>query len=129
MTGVSFETDELKHLVEDLGKVSSRAVPAIAAVVKKGAQNVKADMVSDAESDGHYQHFSRTITYEIQVGRPGSIEYEIGPDKQRRQGALGNLLYFGGARSGPVLDIDTPLKKEEPRFIAALAAAAGRSIL
>lgn len=112
-----FDAREVRELSRDLAKVASKAVPEAAKVVSKGALNIKNEMASEAESSGHYKHFSRSISYDL---RRGGLEAEIGPDKGRTQGALGNILYFGTSKNGPVLNINGPLDSEAPRFEKAL---------
>ena len=58
--------------------------------------------------------------------RLGQVGYEIGPDKGRRGGALGNIYYFGTSRGGGSGDIDKPLNSEAPRLEKALGESAGR---
>ncbi|MBB3666400.1 MULTISPECIES: hypothetical protein [Prauserella salsuginis group] len=105
--------NDVRRLAADLDKKAARALPAVAAVVAKGANNIKKQMRDEATSQGSYQHFHRTIGYDL---RKGGLEAEIGPDKDKMQGPLGNLLYFGTSRSGPVLDIDSAPDAEEPNF-------------
>ena len=48
---------------------------------------------------------------------PAGLEAEIGPDKSRPQGALGNLLEFGSENNPPHNDGGRALQAEEPRFL------------
>lgn len=116
----------LRELSADLGKIASRALPDVDAVLKKGAENIKTEMASDAESSTHFRGLARTISYDSSY-RIGEAAYEIGPDKDRGgAAALGNIAYFGGANGGGgTLDIDAPLAHEEPRLMAALDKALG----
>jgi hypothetical protein len=51
------------------------------------------------------------------------VQAEIGYDKDKRGGALGNLLEYGSAATNPPhRDIGRALDAEEPRFIAAIEA-------
>lgn len=113
------EIEGLRELSADLGRIASRALPEADAIVKKGAQNVKDDMVSDAEGSRHFRSIARSISYD-RAYSGGQVAYEVGPDKDRG-GGLGNIAYFGGANGGGgSLDIDGPLKAEEPRLLKAL---------
>lgn len=118
----TFDTHEVRQLAVDLGKVSHRVVPEVAKVVSKGALNIKTQLADEAKSSGHYKHFSRSINYDL---KRGGLEAVIGPDKSKMQGALGNILYFGTSKNAPVLDINSPLDAEEPRFEKALGDVAG----
>jgi hypothetical protein len=114
------------ELFEVAGKLSASGPAASVAarlIVQKGALNIKRTMQDDARGIGHAPHFPDSITYETR-DRPWGAEGEIGPDKDRRQGALGNILYFGTSKNGPVRNISTGLDAEAPRFEKALADAA-----
>ena len=88
-------------------------------VLERGALGVKNSMAEDARSrhGGFARHFYRSISYDRRYG-VGRLSYEIGPDKSRRQGALGNLLYFGSSRNAPTLDIEAGLNAEEPKLLS-----------
>lgn len=111
---VRVDDSDLRRLAADLGHVPAKTIPAIDAVVKKGANNVKETMRADASGHPRSPHFPRSITFDRVLGT--GIGYEIGPDKDRRQGALGNLLYFGTSTQGPTLDIEVGIRGEAPRL-------------
>ena len=113
---------EVRELSHDLGEVPDRVIPEVKKSVSRGALNIKDDMARDARSDGSYRHFHRSISYDLV--RDG-LEAEIGPDKNRVQGPLGNILYFGTSKNAPVLNLGGPLYREAPRFEAALRRIAG----
>jgi hypothetical protein len=114
----SIDMSEVMDLAHDLGKIPGRLVNEVDAVVKKAADNVKKDMVNYAQfsvGGGYAKHFPRSISYD-RAAKFGEIAYEVGPDKGRTQGALGNLLYFGSANNAPVLDIEVGINDEAPKF-------------
>lgn len=89
-------------------------------MAKRGAQNVKDDMVSDAEGSRHFRSVAPSISYDRSAS-VGQVSYDVGPDKVRAGGALANIAYFGGANGGGgTLDIDGPLRAEEPRLLKAI---------
>jgi hypothetical protein len=51
----------------------------------------------------------------------GEFSAEIGPDKERVQGALGNIIYFGTSKNAPQLSLEGPLNRETQRFEDAIA--------
>jgi hypothetical protein len=108
---------QVDRLARDLEAVPEETRPKFRAVVSKGALNVKNGMRDEAVSSRHYKHFSRSISYDL----IGDFEAEIGPDKERMQGALGNILYFGTSKNAPVLDIMGPISRELPRTADAMA--------
>lgn len=119
MNNVTVDTSELRRLAADVGQVPGRAVKESAPIVAKGALNIKNDMREQASGHPHFPAFPSSITFDTEVTATG-IEAEIGPDKDRPQGALGNLLYFGSSKNAPVLDIMAPMEAEAPRFEKAL---------
>lgn len=66
------------------------------------ARLMKDDMAARAAriAGRHAAAYPASITYDI-TGEGDFVEAEIGPDKERRQGALGNLLEGGGPHSNP----------------------------
>lgn len=122
-----FEIEGLRELTADLGRIASRALPEVDAILKKGMQNITTEMASDAEKSEHFRQMAPTISYDSAY-RVGQLAYEGGPDKDRGGAAsLANIAYFGGANGGGgTLDIDGPLQREEPRLMAALDELLGR---
>jgi len=114
---MSIDFSQVEQLADDLEGVPADRRPEFRKVVKKGALNVKNGMQRDAQNSGHYKHFSRSISFDMTE----EFAAEIGPDKERVQGALGNILYFGTSKNAPVLDINGPLHREEPRLADAIA--------
>lgn len=107
--------DELRAFAADLGKISSKALPETDEVLKKGAQNIKDDLVAEARGSTHFKGMAGSISYDSMYGI-GHAKYEIGPDKGRRGGALGNIAYFGTSRGGGTLDLEGPLARESPNL-------------
>jgi hypothetical protein len=117
--------EELRQLSTSLGKIAGSAVKDVDEVIKKGAQNIKQEMNYSAAWSEHFKAMVGSITYDSHY-LPGKVRYVIGPDKSRRGGALGNIAYFGTSRGGGTLDIEQPLRSEEPRTMDALQALAER---
>lgn len=113
-----FDFGEVTALATDLGKTTRNVEKEADRVLERGALGVKNAMAEDAgRLTGHARHFGRSISYDRRY-RAGTMAYEIGPDKDRRQGALGNLLYFGSRNNAPQLDIEAGLIAEEPKFLS-----------
>jgi hypothetical protein len=105
-----------------------------AAVVKRGAQNIKTAWQANARasSGSHAPLYPRSISYDI-TEAPGIIEAEIGPVTQHRarnqmQGALGNILEFGTSTQPGHNDGGRALDEEEPRFLAQVDALRQRAL-
>ncbi|MET9467789.1 hypothetical protein ABZY44_23900 [Streptomyces sp. NPDC006544] len=123
-------TADIRELVQ-LAVVLEAHIPeaerSIVAVVTRGALNVKNDWRDNARTSAgrHARLYPNSISYDVTV-MPGGATAEIGPDKEKPQGALGNLLEFGSINNGPHNDGGRALQAEEPRFIAQVAAITDR---
>ena len=123
---MSFYVDASEALVvaDALGKIAGSAVKDVDAIVKKGAQNIKEEMARDVRGSSHFKGMAGSISYDSDY-RLGQPAYEIGPDKSRPGGSLGNIYYFGTSRGGGTGDLEKPLRSEGPRLESALADLAG----
>jgi hypothetical protein len=120
-----FDFSEVHKLAVDLGKGNAATVTGARKILEVAAIKIKKGMASDAKGIRHAPAFPASITYDI-----SGLSAEIGPDKSRRQGALGNLLYFGSANNGPrIADIAGPLKAEAPIFSGLLSELAAKYLL
>lgn len=126
-TSIDFDTSDLIRLSVDMGKMPGKAVAGIEAVAAKAALNIKNGLAAEATGHPMFPQFASAISYDRKLAI-GSVEYEIGPDKQRPAGALGNILYFGTSKNAPVLNLMGPLEAEEPNFIKYLELVAVKAI-
>lgn len=117
MSDLIVQIDGLKQLATDLTLVSPKIIAGAKAITAKGALNVKQGMQDDFSGIAHAPHFPRSITYTTRQSANGDVTAEIGPDKDKPQGALGNILAFGTSKNGPVADITAALQREEPNFV------------
>jgi hypothetical protein len=121
---ITIDADELGALAVRLAGAGRRAVPLVREVVAKAAQDVQDDLREKARGHATFPHFPRSITHDVR-----GLDAEIGPDKNARQGALGNILYFGTARTGPVLEHPArAVDRARPGFERALAEAGAQAI-
>lgn len=107
------DTRELVQLANDLDEIPAEKRPQFSKVVERGALNIKNGLREDAAGHPTYRYFPSSISYDMN----GEFSAEIGPDKERVQGALGNILYFGTSKNGPQLDLEGPLHRETQRFM------------
>lgn len=119
MSAFSVDVSEVFELAKNLGKAAEEVYDEVDAVSSKGALNIKNEMIADARGSAHFKGMASSITYEHQNNK-SAIKRVIGPDKDRRGGALGNIYYFGTSRGGGSGDIEKPLRTEGPRFEKAL---------
>ncbi len=107
---------EVNRLAVGLGRADAKMVPVAAVVLNESATRIRNDMRKSARGHARFPSFPSSVTHDIR-----GLSAEIGPDKNKRQGALGNILYFGTVHNGPVLPHpSTALAKERPLLEAAL---------
>jgi hypothetical protein len=114
-----FDVSEVYEFALGLGKTADDVADKMRPVVSKGALNIKRDLQTEARGHPHFPAFPNAISYDT-ASTQSEISAEIGPDKDKRQGALGNILYFGTSKNPAVLDINGPLDREEPKFLKAV---------
>ncbi len=115
------DNSEMRRLGSDLGDLPLEALTAVRKSVTRGAIAIKRDLVAEATGVSYGPHFPRSITDTVR-DFPGGIEAEVGPDKDRPQGALANILYFGTRNNGPRLpDPKGALDREADRMESALS--------
>jgi hypothetical protein len=112
---VDMTASELDRLVADFGDVPKTVLPAVAGVVMKGAGNVTRTAKQLASGIAHAPHYPDSIGFDVNY-KATSTEAVIGPDKNRRQGALGNLLEYGSANNPPLSHLGPALDSEGPAF-------------
>lgn len=108
--------DEFIADVDRALKITDREVRA---VVEKGALNIKKDWARRWAGLRSAPSLAAAVSYDVSYGF-GGVKAEIGPDKARRQGALGNLLEFGSVNNAPRPGGLPALDAEAPRFEKAL---------
>lgn len=93
ITGLTEVVNALTGAAPKLDTGCHKAVAVNARKVQQGARR-------RVQGLAHAPAYPASITYDI-TDSPGGTEAEIGPDKERRQGALGNILEFGTRNNGP----------------------------
>lgn len=111
----------LNELVADLTAAPGRVQRGVDAVVRKGATNVVEDAQRLASGNRYAPMYPSSITFDAEW-QSGAFEAVIGPDKDRAQGALGNILEYGvpSQNTQPQPHLRPALDKEEPRFLRAI---------
>lgn len=124
---VKFDFSETRVLVDAL-TTATRVLPKdAAAVVARGAYNIKKDAARRVTGLKHAPAYPRSITYDTYVSLTGPSA-EIGPDKSRRQGALGNLIEYGSVNNAPIPHMLPAGEAEAPRFEKAMEDLAVRAL-
>lgn len=109
----------LRRLAAQLHAAPGVTAPQARQVVKKGAVNIKGDARRRIGRPRHAPHYPGAITFDV-GSTPAGPHADIGPDKQRRQGPLGNVLEFGSPTSAPHPHMRPAAEAELPRFAKAM---------
>lgn len=121
------DASQIRTLARDLDEVPERLAPDIRACLQKGALNIKRDWQARWQGLSHLPALASTVTYDTRYLRD-AIVAEIGPDKARRQGPLGNVAEFGTVKNAPHPGGGPALAAEDPRFEKAIADIAGQAL-
>lgn len=124
---MEIRVEGLDELIAALDKAGKTLPEAVRGVVQKGALNIKRDWQERWSGLKHAPALASAVTYDTKVAAAGASA-EIGPDKGRRQGALGNLLEFGSVHNGPRPGGLPALEAEAPRFEKALGDLAEKAL-
>ncbi|ROT29666.1 hypothetical protein [Micromonospora sp. HM5-17] len=122
---IRIEHGDLDRWVATMDRATSKAPEEATRVVAKGALNIKTDARRRIGRPRHAPAYPESIGYDIWQGLRGPVA-EIGPDKLRRQGALGNLLEYGSVHNPPHPHMIPAAEAEQPRFERAMEALAER---
>jgi hypothetical protein len=115
----------LRELEATFGRIKEGALPVVDKIVGRGAFNIKKDAAKRISGLKHAPAYPRSITYDL-FHLPFTSRAEIGPDKNKRQGALGNILEFGTVNNPAHPHLAPALAAEAPKFEAQIAAAAAK---
>lgn len=113
MAEFSIEAEGLDKLTADISRAGLEALPRVRQALQVTSHRVRDDARRFASGLSHAPLYPQSITYDTRVG-VGWVEAVIGPDKNRPQGALGNILEYGTVKNpahthlGPALDMNSP---------------------
>lgn len=116
------DNSDFSRLASDLGRASDASWRNMQTAIEVTARNVKDTWRDNAKGMPHAPAFPFSITYDVGVGwdqsvgqavesvvsgsvssaRGTTLRAEIGPDKGRAQGALGNLIEYGSVNNAPM---------------------------
>ena len=116
--------DELSRV---LTAASRRAPEETKKIVSKGALNIKTDWRRRWSGLAHAPALPYAVTYDVRSSGT-NVQAEIGPDKAKRQGALGNILEYGTIKNAAIPGGRPALEKEERPFLKHLEDMAARLI-
>lgn len=102
----------LKEVESALSGSTSLLQVNVGKAVEVTANKVKQSAQQRASGYAHLPAYPSSITYDITKGITGA-EAEIGPDKERTQGPLGNIIEFGTRKNAPIPHLGPALDENE----------------
>lgn len=128
MPTARFDGHELAALTKDLERAAAIAPADAAKVVTKAALNVKTDARRRVSGLAHAPAYPRSIGFDqVHVTRTQAYT-EVGPDKDKTQGPLGNILEYGTTKNAPIPHLGPAAEAEEPRFAKAMDELAAKAL-
>lgn len=124
MSAAGWDLSQLDALAADLGKGSAKTVIETRAAVEAAALVVKKATQKRWAALKHAPSLAAAVTYDMH-----GLSAEIGPDKSRRQGALGNIVEYGTSKNTPIPGLNPALTEAGPGFVKAMEAIAVKGIL
>lgn len=116
---------EVDAYIAELGRVPGDLRDEVIKVGEKGALNIKRDWAQAWSGRAYIEPLSRAVNYDRKFSG-ATVEWEIGPDKGRPQGPLGNIIEYGSVNNAPIPGGLPALDKEAPRTERALADVLGK---
>ncbi|MEV7827506.1 hypothetical protein [Microbacterium enclense] len=95
-----FDFSSLDKLAADLGTVSRDTQKNVRKAVEVTARKVKDSWRDKLKGSSTLPGLPSAVSYDVKSAS-GAVEAEVGFDKGRRQGALGNVSEFGTPSVGP----------------------------
>ena len=120
------DAHELHKLSADLTKAGLGAAVKARAIALKGGLNIQRTARDLVDGRPTLPAYPSSITTD--VGQEGTTIYaEVGPDKDKAQGPLGNLIEYGTTeKSPPIPHLGPALDQEEPNFEHHMTEAGGK---
>jgi hypothetical protein len=126
VSSVKFDATEVAALAEFLARAPGVAAAAVKPTVARGAYQIKTDAKSRVTGLRHLPAYPSSITYDMHTTE-SAVWAEIGPDKNRRQGALGNIVEYGSPTSAPRPHMAPAAEAELPKFAAVIEGIAAKA--
>lgn len=128
---MSNDFGELYQLAADLEAGSDTLSGYVRKAIQVTSNNVKKDAQSSVRGRSGLGHAAQAITYDTSESSSG-VDAEIGYDKGRGAGKLGNLIEFGAPGAGnqlsPSHDLGNALLANEEDFVDGLGKAVADSL-
>lgn len=105
----------LDRLAADLAAVPAKALVEVAVLMESTGMALQADARRRISGHPHSRFYPNSITHDVTMSG-ATFTTEVGPDKGRMQGALGNILEYGTSKNAPLPHLAPAFDKEAPKF-------------
>jgi hypothetical protein len=119
MDRIGFDGSELAYVVTSMDRATAVAAAETAKVVEKGAIQIRDGARRRVTGLKHAPRYPNSIDYDLYVTGWGAIA-DVGANKDKPQGALGNLIEYGSVNNAPRPHIRPAADEEMPRFAKAM---------
>jgi hypothetical protein len=126
VSSMKFDATEVIELAEFLARAPGVAAAAVKPTVARGAYQIKKDAKSRVAGLRHLPAYPSSITYDTHASS-SAVWADIGPEKGRRQGPLGNIVEYGSPTSAPHPHMAPAAEAELPKFAAVLETIAAKA--
>lgn len=123
----NFDFSEINKLAADLGSASRDTKANVRKAVEVTARKVKDSWRDKLKGSSTLPGLPSAVSYDVK-SPSGAVEAEIGFDKGRRQGALGNVSEYGTPSVGPRGFGLASLKENEEDFVTGIELAADETL-
>ncbi|MCU1488290.1 MAG: hypothetical protein JWN67_5036 [Actinomycetia bacterium] len=113
------DVSEINQLAADLTKAGLLAGVKAYGVAEEYARGTQADARQFAPHGPYTKQYPASITSDVTI-TPTAIVAEVGPDKDRPQGALGNLLEYGTGKQAPQAHLGPAHDRNLPKAVKRL---------
>lgn len=118
--GASFDFSDVSKLAADLGQIAGEIEKPVKSALNVTSMRVKKGAQQKVRGRKHFAQAAQAITFDVTTSRAG-IESEIGYEKGRAAGQLGNLIEFGAPGAANALapgnELQRTLNEEQADFI------------
>lgn len=121
--GASFDFSDVLKLAADIGEVADDVEKPVKTALNVTSMRVKKGAQQKVRRRKHFAQAAQAITFDVTATRSG-IESEIGYEKGRGAGKLGNLIEFGAPGAANALtpgnELQRTLQEEQEDFTRGL---------
>ncbi|MFF7191765.1 hypothetical protein ACFZAR_42990 [Streptomyces sp. NPDC008222] len=117
----------INAVVADLEAFPTRLAANTVKAVRVTSQKVRDDARNRIKGHKYLPAYPYSITYDTKVTAEG-VEGEIGPDKGRAQGPLGNIVEYGTSKNAPLPHLGPALDANAEDLVTGIEIAISQAI-